>query len=158
MAESAPFFAPMRAGLGYLRRRVRRRPSGLDSSIGPSNVCQQVPGIWTFRGLVQLQCSHNMQQRRRTISTVRTDEFRKDAVRIALTSRLSCKQIAFDIGIGMSTLKKWITGHRDTDVVWHYGREFALENIRLRRKNRIFREERDIVKKIRPGPLPACAR
>jgi transposase len=47
----------------------------------------------------------------------RTDEFRKDAVRIALTSGLTRKQVADDLGVGMSTLNKWITAHRDTDVV-----------------------------------------
>ncbi len=47
----------------------------------------------------------------------RTEEFRKDAVRIALTSGLTRKQVAADLGIGMSTLNKWITAHRDTDVV-----------------------------------------
>ena len=47
----------------------------------------------------------------------RTDEFQQDAVRIALTSGLTRKQVADDLGIGMSTLNKWITAHRDTDVV-----------------------------------------
>ena len=47
----------------------------------------------------------------------RTDEFRQDAVRIALTSGLTRKQVADDLGCGMSTLNKWITAHRDTDVV-----------------------------------------
>ena len=42
------------------------------------------------------------------MGTVRTEEFRKDAVRIALTSGLSRKQIADDLGVGMSTLNKWI--------------------------------------------------
>ena len=41
----------------------------------------------------------------------RTDEFRQDAVRIALTSGLTGKQVADDLGIGMSTLNKWITVH-----------------------------------------------
>jgi len=59
------------------------------------------------------------------MGTVRTDEFRKDAVRIALSSKdqkkirgiifpedgLSRKQIADDLGVGMSTLNKWITAH-----------------------------------------------
>ncbi|CAM3616746.1 Transposase [Paracoccus nototheniae] len=49
---------------------------------------------------------------------VRTDKFRKDAVRIALTSGLSRKQIVDDLGVGMSTLNKWVTAHRDADVVW----------------------------------------
>ena len=47
----------------------------------------------------------------------RTDEFRKDAMRIALTSGLARKQVADDLGVGLSTLNKWITAHRDTVVV-----------------------------------------
>ena len=85
------------------------------------------------------------------MGTVRTDEFRKDAVRIALTSGLSRKQIAEDLGVGMSTLNKWITAHRDTDVVSQEDRELAIENERLRRENRILREERDILKKATEG-------
>ena len=81
------------------------------------------------------------------MGTGRTDEFRKDAVRIALTSGLARKQIADDLDVGMSTLNKWITAHRDTDVVSHEDRELALENERLRRENRILKEERDILKK-----------
>ena len=45
------------------------------------------------------------------------DEFRQDAVRSALTSGLTRKQVADDLGVGMSTLNKWITAHRDIDVV-----------------------------------------
>ena len=33
-----------------------------------------------------------------------TEEFRKDAARIALTSGLTRKQVADDLGVGMSTL------------------------------------------------------
>ena len=47
----------------------------------------------------------------------RTDKFRQDAVRIALTSGLTRKQVADDLGFGMSTLNKWITARRDTDMI-----------------------------------------
>ena len=47
----------------------------------------------------------------------RTDEFRQDAVRIALTSGLPRTQVADDLGVGMSTLNKRITAHRDTDMI-----------------------------------------
>ena len=77
----------------------------------------------------------------------RTDEFRQDAVRIALTSGLTRKQVADDLGVGMSTLNKWITAHRDTDVVSTEDLCLAQENDRLRRENRILKEERDILKK-----------
>ena len=77
----------------------------------------------------------------------RTDKFRKDAVRIALTSGLTRKQVADDLGVGMSTLNKWITAHRDTDVVSRDDLGLAHENNRLRRENRILKEEREILKK-----------
>ncbi len=40
------------------------------------------------------------------MGTGRTDEFRKDAVRIALTSGLTRRQVADDLGVGLSTLNK----------------------------------------------------
>ena len=40
------------------------------------------------------------------MGTGRTDEFRKDAVRIALTSGLSRRQVSDDLGVGLSTLNK----------------------------------------------------
>ena len=77
----------------------------------------------------------------------RTGEFRKDAERIALTSGLTRKQVADDLGVGMSTLNKWITAHRYTNVVSIEDLDLAKENDRLRRENRILKEERDILKK-----------
>ncbi len=95
------------------------------------------------------------------MGTGRTDEFRKDAVRIALSSKdqrmirgiifpedgLSRRQVADDLGVGLSTLNKWVNAHRDTDVVSAEDRELARENERLRREIRILKEERDILKK-----------
>tara|TARA_R100000687_G_scaffold83686_1_gene88769 strand:+ start:4947 stop:5222 length:276 start_codon:yes stop_codon:yes gene_type:complete len=77
----------------------------------------------------------------------RTDEFRLDAVRIALTSGLTRRQVADDLGVGMSTLNKWITAHRDTDVVSKEDLDLAKENDRLRREIRLLKEEREILKK-----------
>ena len=81
------------------------------------------------------------------MGTGRTDEFRKDAVRIALISGLTRRQVANDLGVGLSTLNKWVTAHRDTDVVSSEDRELARENERLRRENRILKEEINILKK-----------
>ena len=77
----------------------------------------------------------------------RTDEFRQDAVRIALTSGLTRKQLADDLGVRVSTLNKWITAHRDTDVISQEDLSLAQENDRLRRENRILKEEREVLKK-----------
>ena len=71
----------------------------------------------------------------------RTEEFRQDAVRIALTSGLTGKQVADDLGVGMSTLNKWITAYRDTDVVSKEDLDIAEENERLRREIRLLKEE-----------------
>ena len=87
----------------------------------------------------------------------RTDEFRQGAVRIALTSGLTLKQVAGDLGVGMSTLNKWITAHRDRDVVSKEDMSLAQENDQLRRENPVLKEERDILNNC-SGPLPACAR
>ncbi len=40
-----------------------------------------------------------------------TDEFRKEAVQLALTSGLTRDQVAEDLGVGKSTLGKWMTAH-----------------------------------------------
>jgi transposase len=81
------------------------------------------------------------------MSTGRTDEFRKEAVRIALTSGLSRRQVADDLGVGFSTLNKWVSAHRGTDVVSAEDHVLARDNERLRREVRILKEERDILKK-----------
>jgi transposase len=55
--------------------------------------------------------------------------------------------VADDLGVGMSTLNKWITTHRDTDVVSKEYLDLARENERLRREVRLLKEEREILKK-----------
>jgi transposase len=61
------------------------------------------------------------------MGTVRTDEFRRDAVRIALTGGLSRRQVADDLGVGFSTPNKWVSAHRGTDVVSAEDHELARE-------------------------------
>ncbi len=78
----------------------------------------------------------------------RSDEFQKDAVRIALTCGLTRKHRAGDLGIGMSTLNTWVTAHRDTDVMSNEDLRLAQESERLRRENRILKEEREILKTV----------
>lgn len=73
--------------------------------------------IWLLWSLLKTSGWPLLQQSRLTIGLKRKDEFRKDAVRIALTSGLTRRQVADDLGVGMSMLNKWITANRETDVV-----------------------------------------
>ena len=76
-----------------------------------------------------------------------TEEFKREAVRLALTSGLPNRQVASDLGIGLSTLSKWIRISRDADMPSLADRDMEGELSRLRKENRILREERDILKK-----------
>lgn len=76
-----------------------------------------------------------------------TEEFKQEAVRIALTSGLSRRRVAADLGIGLSTLGKWVSQHRPQDLTAQPQADLAKENERLRLENRVLKEERDILKK-----------
>jgi len=77
----------------------------------------------------------------------RTEEFKREAVRISLTSGLSRRRVASDLGVGLSTLGKWVAAYRPSDATAAPQADLARENERLRLENRILKEERDILKK-----------
>ena len=74
-----------------------------------------------------------------------TEDFKQEAVRIALTSGLSRRRVASDLGVGFSTLSKWVSVYRPTDLVATPQEDLARENERLRLENRILKEERGIL-------------
>ena len=76
-----------------------------------------------------------------------SEEFKREAVRIALTSGLSRERVAKDLGIGKSTLGKWLSQCRPTDLVSAPQADLARENERLRLENRVLKEERELLKK-----------
>jgi transposase len=76
-----------------------------------------------------------------------SDEFRRDAVRIATTSGLTRPQIASDLGVGVSTLNKWVQQHQNDDLMSGPHEDVEKENARLRKENRLLREEREVLKK-----------
>lgn len=76
-----------------------------------------------------------------------TEDFKRETVRIALSSGLSRERVAADLGIGKSTLHKWIAHYRPPDVVIEPQADLARENERLRQESRVLKEERDILKK-----------
>ena len=68
-------------------------------------------------------------------------------MRIALTSGLPRERVASDLGVGKSTLGKWVSDYRPSDLVSAPQADLARENERLRLENRVLKEERDILKK-----------
>jgi len=76
-----------------------------------------------------------------------TPEFRAEAVRIALTSGLSRKQVAADFGVGFSTLSRWIQLDRRNPEKPTAQSDLEREIAELRKENRLLREERDVLKK-----------
>ena len=96
----------------------------------------------------------------------------QNAVRIAQTSGPTRRQVASDLGIGFSTLNRWVKAVSDEAGSPDPDQNPLQENERLRRENRIlkdlsrtgkqsgrlfFRRMRELPKN-RHGPQPACAR
>jgi len=79
-----------------------------------------------------------------------TQEFRDEAVRLAQTSGRSRREVASDLGIGLSTLRNWIDRRRDRQMDEpppDRQEDMAAELKRLRRENEVLRQERDILKR-----------
>ena len=86
-----------------------------------------------------------------------SDDFKREAVRIATSNGLTRRQVASDLGVGLSTLGKWIGQFSDDPCPAPRDSELRRENEPLRKENRILREESEVSKN-RSGPQPACAR
>jgi transposase len=79
-----------------------------------------------------------------------TQEFRDEAVRLAQTSGRSRREIASDLGIGLSTLRNWIDRRRNRQMDEpppDRQEDMAAELKRLRRENEVLRQEREILKR-----------
>ena len=76
--------------------------------------------------------------------------FKQEAVRLVQTSGRSMRQVAEDLGIGMSTLSRWCseqTKNGENAFVGSGHLQLEAEEMRrLRRENEMLRQERDILK------------
>ena len=68
-------------------------------------------------------------------------------MRVALTSGLSRKEVAWNFKIGFSTLGRWIKEERDTVSTPEPQIDLIQENEQLRKEVRMLRKEREILKK-----------
>jgi transposase len=82
-----------------------------------------------------------------------TREFEDEAVRLARTSGRTRREMADDLGIGLSTLVRWIGRGRnrvmDAPDRADVQEDAAAELKRLRRENEILRQEREILNGMR---------
>ena len=80
------------------------------------------------------------------MGTKHSTEFRQEAVRVALTSGLTRKQVAADFGVGFSTLSRWIQQGRQTIEAPSVQSGLESEVAALRKENRLLREEKEVLR------------
>ncbi len=80
-----------------------------------------------------------------------TTEFKREAVRLVLSSGRPRTEIAEDLGVGLSSLTRWIGQYRGEEMPPEIRDDLQAELKRLRKENAVLRQERDILKKPRPS-------
>jgi transposase len=76
-----------------------------------------------------------------------TPEFRAEAVRLVLSTGRPNHVVAAELGVGASTLGKWVAAAKEADLLSGPHSDTAKELARLRKENEILRQERDLLKK-----------
>jgi len=66
---------------------------------------------------------------------------------MATTSGLTRPQLSSDLGVGLSTLNKWVRQHQHDDLMSGPHEDVEKENTRLGKEVRLLREEREVLKK-----------
>jgi transposase len=75
-----------------------------------------------------------------------SDQFKRDAARVALTSGLTHRQVSADLGVELSTLTKWVKAFSEEAALAGPDQNLVRENDRLRPENRILEEKREVLK------------
>jgi transposase len=78
-----------------------------------------------------------------------TPKFRCEAARLALTSGRTRREIAEGLGIGLSTLTRWLSQQRDLSEPSEAPVDLHAELKRLLREDAVLKRERDITKRPR---------
>jgi transposase len=102
-----------------------------------------------------------MERQRRSF----TEEYKRRAVELVLSSRRSITSVAKELGLRGSVLRRWVekvrqeptsAARRPTTQATPMSADQASEIARLRQENERLRMERDILKNC-PAPRRACA-
>jgi len=84
--------------------------------------------------------------------TIYTDEFRSEAIDLAINSDLPLSEIANNLGVKYQTLHNWVSNTMSEKTSSHkkskrHTKELEAENRRLKRALKQAEQERDILKK-----------
>jgi transposase-like protein len=66
-----------------------------------------------------------------------TDEFKREAVRILLSSDRSLAEVAADLGIGKSTLGRWKSEQQEAELLAGPHDDMAIKLKRLKKENEL---------------------
>jgi len=88
-----------------------------------------------------------MEDRRRTRRSF-SDEYKTEVVELCRTSGKSIAQIARDLGLGETAVRRWVA-QAEIDAGRRPGltTEEHAELVALRKENRVLREERDLLRR-----------
>ncbi len=79
-----------------------------------------------------------------------TEDFKREAVRILTTSGRSISSVAEDLGFGKSTLDRWRRNFAEKDLLSGPHEDMSQKLARLRKENKLLRQERDLLKSSSP--------
>lgn len=85
-----------------------------------------------------------MSERQRRVFT---DEFKREAVGLIASSGRTIRQVADDLGLGLSTLTRWKQQLRVVETAAVPNPDLTKELARLRKENELLKQERDLLKK-----------
>lgn len=74
-------------------------------------------------------------------------EYKAEAVKLVLEQGVSKTQVCQDLGLGKSTLEKWVSEFKKNSAGAGISETDKEELKRLRKENHVLRMERDILKK-----------
>ena len=75
------------------------------------------------------------------------DDFRRDTVRIAISSGLTRPQVSSDLSVGLSALNKWFQKYQHDDLMSGPHEDLEKENAHRHKEIRLLREKREVFEK-----------